>query len=318
MEIIGELTDRGFFRVAVLDGGVCGVESRRLILAFWRYAAAMQEDSREAVIHPYYPASQEAWRAAEDCCRAFGEAGISQRRDGETRLKRILNRLPFLSLGRNTLSYLPEEGSRFHVEAFVSEEPFPITDQPEEAAHGFHCGSCRRCLEACPTGAITEDGFEKKKCLRWWMLNGRFPPEEIRREMGSRLLGCDVCEACCPHNPPPVGRPVTAPLRELITGEGIPALIPLVGKNYAIPNRVRTQACVLAECLGRKDLRAEIRDLAESTRSEAVRLAAESALRRLEEEAERGEERGSYQTDVSGEAGAAVRRDGSHLPGAVL
>jgi ferredoxin len=304
--------------VAVLDGEACGVGSRRLILAFWRYAAAMPEDSREAVIHPYYPASQEAWRAAEDCCRAFREAGISLRRDGETKLKRILNRLPFLSLGRNTLSYLAEEGCRFHVEAFGSEEPFPITDQLEETAHGFHCGSCRRCLEACPSGAITGNGFEKEKCLRWWMLNGRFPPKEIRRKMGNRLLGCDECEACCPHNPPPGGRQMTVPLREMITGEGIPALIPLIGKNYAIPNRVRTQACVLAESMGRTDLRAEIRHLAESARSEAVRLAAESALRHLAEEAEREEELGSMQTDVSGEAGAAVRRDGSHLPGTVL
>lgn len=281
MDVVRELMERGFSRVTVLDGPECGAESPRLVLAFWLYEAAPETDVPEAVIHPYYPASQAAYRAAEAFCRDCQARGISLRQETHLRLKPILNRLSFLSRGRNTLSYLPETGSRFHVQAFVSETRFPVTDRLKETEHGLFCGSCRRCVEACPTGAIREGAFEKKQCLRWWMLNGQTPPEEIRKKMGNRLLGCDACEACCPHNPPARGTQPVIPLKALITGEEDQTLPPLIGSNYAIPNRLRTQGCVMAESLKRGDLAPEIGRLAETTRSAVVREAAGNALREL-------------------------------------
>ena len=113
------------------------------------------------------------------------------------------------------------------------------------------------------------------------MLNGQVPPEAIRQRMGNRLLGCDECELCCPHNPAPTGTQPVISLQALMTGETDSLLPPLIGSNYAIPNRLRTQACVMAESLVRKDLTPEIRALAETSRSAVVREAAENALEKI-------------------------------------
>lgn len=63
------------------------------------------------------------------------------------------------------------------------------------------CGSCRRCIEACPTGALDESGLlNREKCIRNYMLEGIEVPEEIGKNMGKRLLGCDICRNVCPKN----------------------------------------------------------------------------------------------------------------------
>ena len=290
-EIREELLRRGFARVCVLDGEEAGIGSRRLILCIMPYRACAGEGNGEAagVIHPYYPASQRAYRTAREAAAEMAEKGIRVRLANDIRVKRILNRLPFLKRGRNTLSYLPETGSRFHVQILACDEEIPVTDRLETAEHEVMCLSCRRCAEACPGGAIREDGFEKERCLRWWMLNGKCPPEAIMRKMGNRLIGCDACESCCPHNAPGAGEPPAAPLRELLAGGDREALAGMIGSNYARKNRILIQACAIAASRGRKELLPEIRAL-EAAESPEVRAAARQAVRILTEGTEKENE----------------------------
>ncbi len=271
----------GFDRVVVLDGPACGIPERRLLLCFALYEAEPEENpSREAVIHPYYPVSQQAYRRARAFVKACAEHGLQVRLRDDIRLKPILNRLPFLRLGRNTLAYLPGQGSRFHVQTLTAEEEIPITDVPEEREHPEACGSCRKCAESCPSGAIGPEGFLREKCLRFWMLNGQLPPPEIREKMGNRLLGCDVCERCCPMNPKGSGEATVIPLAGLLRGEAAEGLKVLIGANYARPNRLLIQGCLLAASLKREDLRPELEALTGAA-SPGVRAAAEAALRSL-------------------------------------
>ena len=248
--MIQRLLDLGFHRVLVLDAAECGVaDARRVLLAIWAYAAEKEPPTRGGWIHPYYRVSQKAYMAAAQAARELAAQGVRHRDD--VRLKPIMGRIPGMTLGRNTLSYLDGIGSRFHVQVLTTPEKLPLTHHLLEEIQPLHCGECRRCMEICPTHAIDEEGFRRARCLRNWMMSGKPVPVEIREKMGNRLIGCDQCQRCCPHNPPPEAQAgETVPLVSLLsdTKNTAEALRTIIGANLTITNRVLGQACLMAGC----------------------------------------------------------------------
>ena len=164
-------------------------------------------------------------------------------------MKPIFARLPGMTQGKNTLSYLPGIGSRFHVQIMTLDSLLEPNIHLEKESHPLHCGSCRACLEACPTGALDGEGFHRERCLRNWQLGGQPVPESLRAAMGNRLIGCDTCQCCCPHNPAPQGQSHDRISLQWMLQEPKQVAASLktqIGSNLALPNRVLTQACLLA------------------------------------------------------------------------
>lgn len=101
--------------------------------------------------------------------------------------------------GKNANLLLPGTGSWFVLGSVITDAPLPTTPENERPADG--CGTCTRCLDACPTGAIVAPGVvDARRCLAWLLQDTGVFPHEYRAALGDRIYGCDDCQEVCPPN----------------------------------------------------------------------------------------------------------------------
>lgn len=110
-------------------------------------------------------------------------------------------------VGKNSLLINPRAGSGFFIGELFSTVALPLDGDADRGTMRRQrgepgCGKCTKCKVACPTGAIIEDHVvDARKCISYLTieLRGRIPLE-LRKGMGNRVYGCDICQQVCPWN----------------------------------------------------------------------------------------------------------------------
>jgi epoxyqueuosine reductase len=100
-------------------------------------------------------------------------------------------------IGKHSCLINRSAGSWFFLGEILTDLPLPV-DAPASA----HCGTCTRCIEVCPTGAIIEPyRVDARRCISYLTIELKEAiPEDMRALVGNRIFGCDDCQLACPWN----------------------------------------------------------------------------------------------------------------------
>jgi epoxyqueuosine reductase len=129
-------------------------------------------------------------------------------------------------IGKNTCLIHPRMGSWL----FLGEILLDIELDPTPARMNVSCGTCQRCLDACPTGALVAPYvLDARRCISYLTIELKGPiPHELRPRMGNWIYGCDVCQSVCPWQR--FSRPTREPsLRAPALDCAAPSLLDVIG-----------------------------------------------------------------------------------------
>lgn len=178
--------------------------ARSMVVAAWRYPAASPvapPGPHARVAHyattDHYAALRCALERVAGVLKEHGWRTVVLSDDNSVVDREAAFRAGLGWYGKNANILLPEQGSWFVLGSVVTDAPLDRTGAPVPDG----CGTCRRCLDGCPTAAIVAPGVvDARRCLSWLLQRpGEFPVEH-RVALGDRIYGCDDCQEVCPPN----------------------------------------------------------------------------------------------------------------------
>jgi epoxyqueuosine reductase len=158
-----------------------------------RPPGAQARVARYAWVDHYAPL-RDGLRAITRRLRRADEKAVLFADDNSIVDREVAHRAGIGWFGKNANILVPGAGSYFVLGCVITTAAY----RPHEpVADG--CGSCRRCLDGCPTGAIVAPGVvDANRCLAWLVQRPGTFPVEFREALGDRLYGCDDCQEVCP------------------------------------------------------------------------------------------------------------------------
>ena len=196
-------------------------------------------------IPPYYLASNKAYHGMKALLRKLSELGIRAEKAEIPIRPALLNANIGAALRTGFLSIAPF-GTRIVLLSIALEGIEPLE-------YGFsektYCAACRKCIEACPAGAISESGVDFSLCHRAFMETAAHP--DHIRDCQSTYIGCEVCQRCCTMNAKLALSEPSSEVREafdierLIRGDASAARA-LVGKNMTSNGKLTAEAIAFA------------------------------------------------------------------------
>lgn len=166
----------------------------------------------------YGPLRNALWAIAHEL-RRLGYRAVAYADDNTVVDREVASRAGIGWFGKNANILLPERGSWFVLGCVITDAEIEVSAEVDDG-----CGSCRRCIDGCPTGAIIEPGvIDARRCLAWLVQKPGIFPLEYREALGDRVYGCDDCQDVCPvnrrHDPEPTA---------VVDGAAVQAWVPLV------------------------------------------------------------------------------------------
>src|SRR5262249_13370797 len=103
-------------------------------------------------------------------------------------------------IGRNSMVINRKFGSWIFLSSVITNLELQF-DDPKAVKH-VTCGTCTRCMDSCPTGAIVSAGIvDARRCISYLTIERPSTiPDELGSKVGSQIFGCDICQEVCPHN----------------------------------------------------------------------------------------------------------------------
>lgn len=180
--------------------------ARSVIVAARAYLTDADPPRPPATAGPHARVGRYAWvdhyaplrQALRDVCRQIRRAGaraVAFADDNSIVDRAVAHRAGLGWYGKNANLLVPGAGSWFVLGCIVTTAVY----EPAERVVTDGCGSCARCIDACPTEAIIAPGvIDARRCLSWVLQKPGSVPVEFRAPIGDRIYGCDDCQDKCP------------------------------------------------------------------------------------------------------------------------